>query len=227
MLFRWLKHISNPPVWVLDVPNLRLPLPVRMATGLGLENLYREAVKTRLEGRRPVADMGGVAKARQILTDGGADIALAVVYLQEVVGDVAPTEPAVDSLNELLVRAMESEDPTSDVDPRISGALQALKASAEAAEHVGELRMRLAACQLFTALLEAGFSPENNWDEAVDSDERSQDLAHIATNGQRDRLADMFRAFAELPEEVRMRRLAYLAEATAHIESMVTGTPAT
>jgi hypothetical protein len=80
--------------------------------------------------------------------------------------------------------------------------------------------MRLAACTLFTALLEAGFSPENNWEEAVDSTEASQDLAHVATNGNRELLADAFRTFAELPDEVRMRRLAYLAEATAHVESM-------
>lgn len=225
LLFRWLKHVSNPPVWVLDVPNLRLPMPVRMATGLGLENLYREAVKTRLEGRRPVADMGGVAKARQIVSEGSSDVALAVVYLKEVTGEATPTEPAVDSLNELLHRAMESEDPTSDIDPRITGALQVLKASADALDQLGELRMRLAACQLFSSLLEAGFTPENNWEEAVDSQEPAQDLAHVATNGQRDRLADMFRAFSELPEDVRMRRLAYLAEATAHVEAMATGTP--
>jgi hypothetical protein len=220
MLFRWLKHVSNPPVWVLDVPNLRLPLPVRMATGVGLENLYREAVKARLEGRRSVPDMNGVQKAKDLIANGGADVSLAVVYLREVAQDVVPSETSVDALNELLHRAMDSEDPTSDVDPRITGALLELKASAEALEVVGELRMRLAACQLFTSLIEAGFSPENNWEEAVDSTEASQDLAHVATNGQRDRLPDMFRAYAELPDDLRMRRLAYLAEATAHVESM-------
>jgi hypothetical protein len=168
--------------------------------------------------------MGGVAKAKQLVGDGGADVALAVVYLKEVTGEATPTERAVDSLNELLHRAMESEDPTSDVDPRITGALLALKASADALEVLGELRMRQAACQLFTALLEAGFTPENNWEEAVESQEASQDLAHVATNGQRERLPDMFRSFSELPEELRMRRLAHLAEAAAHVESMATGT---
>lgn len=225
MLFRWLKHVSNPPVWVLDVPNLRLPLPVRMATGVGLENLYREAVKARLEGRRPVPDMAGVQKARTLVANGGADVSLAVVYLREVAEEVTPSEPSVDSLNELLHRGMESEDPTADVDPRITNALLELKATAEALEVVGELRMRLAACQLFTALLEAGFTPENNWEEAVESAEASQDLAHVATNGQRERLGDMFRAYAELPDDVRMRRLAYLAEATAHVESMAAPAP--
>ncbi len=35
----------------------------------------------------------------------------------------------------------------------------------------------------------------------------------------------MFRAYAELPDDVRMRRLAYLAEATAHVESMAAPAP--
>jgi hypothetical protein len=223
MLFRWLKHISNPPVWVLDVPGLRLPPPVRMAAGPSLEHLYREAVKTSLEGRRPVMDMAGVAKARELVAGGGPDVAIAVMYLRSVGEAVVATEPAVDALSELLSRAVESEDPTADVDPRITGALFELKATAAGSEHVGELRMRLAAVQLFTALLEAGFNPENNWEEAVDSAEASQDLAHVATNGQRDQLPDMFRAFAELPDDVRMRRLAYLAEATSHGEAMATG----
>lgn len=223
LVFRWLKHVSNPPLWVLDVPGLRLPPPVRMATGASLEHLYREAVKTSLEGRRPVPDMQGVAKAKELVASGGADVAIAVVYLKAVGEDVIPSEPSVDALSELLARAVEAEDPTSDVDPRITGALLELKASAAAVEHVGELRMRLAACQLFSALLEAGFNPDNNWEEAVESTEASQDLAHVATNGQRDQLADMFRAYAELPDDLRMRRLAYLAEATGHVEAMATG----
>jgi hypothetical protein len=220
LLFRALKHVSNPPPWVLDVPGLRLPLPVRMPPGTSLEHLYREAVKTRLEGRRPVPDMQAVARAKQIVAEGGAEVALAVSYLHEVDETVTASEPAVVRLNEALREAIEVEDPTADVDPRITLALSELRASAEALEHLGELRMRLAACTLFTALLEAGFSPENNWEEAVDSTEASQDLAHVATNGNRELLADAFRTFAELPDEVRMRRLAYLAEATAHVESM-------
>jgi hypothetical protein len=83
--------------------------------------------------------------------------------------------------------------------------------------------VRLAAVQLFTSLLEAGFAPDNNWEEAVDSQEPSQDLAHIASNGNRAMLKEAFEAFAALPDEVRMRRLAYLAEATAHVEAMAGG----
>ncbi len=113
------------------------------------------------------------------------DVALAVSYLHEVDEAVTPSEAAIDLLNVALREAVEVEDPTADVDPRITLALSELRAGAEALEHVGELRMRLAGCALFTALLEAGFSPENNWEEAVDSQEASQDLAHVATNGNR------------------------------------------
>ncbi len=220
ILFRGLKHIPNPPPWVLDVPGLRPPLPVRMPGGLSLEHLYREAVKTRLEGRRPVPDMQAVAKARDVVAEGGGDAAVAVMYLREVGEEVVPSEAAVDGLNSDLREALESEDPTGDVDPRITGALLELKASAEALDLIGELRMKEASVRLFSALLEAGFAPDNNWEEAVDSQEASQDLAHIGSNGNRSVLQDAFKTFAELPDEVRLRRLAYLAEATAHVEAM-------
>ncbi len=225
MLFRGLKHIANPPPWVLDVPGLRPPLPVRMPPGASLEHQYREAVKTRLEGRRPVPDMQAVAKAKEVVASGGGDVAVAVMYLREVGEEVVPSEAAIDGLNADLREAVEIEDATSDVDPRITGALLELKASAEALDLVGELRMKLAAAQLFSSLLEAGFAPDNNWEEAVDSQEPSQDLAHIASNGNRSVLGDAFKNFAELPEEVRMRRLAYLAEATAHVEAMSGSAP--
>ena len=220
LLFRAMKHISNPPPWVLDVPGLRPPLPVRMMPGTSLENLYREAVKTRLEGRRPVPDNQAVARARDVVKSGTPETAIAVMYLHEVDEEVQPSEGAVEVLNTQLREAVEVDDATADVDPRITGALLELKATGEALDHVGELRMRLAACQLFMSLLEAGFTPENNWEEAVDSQETAQDLAHVATNGARELLADAFNAFASLPEEARVRRLAYLAEATAHVEAM-------
>jgi hypothetical protein len=127
-------------------------------------------------------------------------------------------------LNADLREAAEVEDPTADVDPRVTGALAELKATAEALDVLGELRMKLAAVQLFTALMEAGFMPDNNWEEAVDSQEASQDLAHIA-GGDREQLAEAFKAFAELPEDVRLRRLAYLAEAVAHVEAMAPANP--
>ena len=225
ILFRVLKHISNPPAWVLDVPGLRLPMPVRMAPGSSLESLYREAVKTRMEGRRPVPDNQAVTKAQQIVAAGAEETAIAAMYLHEVDVGVEHSDAAVARLAEELGRALEADDPTGDVDPRITGALLELKAAEEALEHVGELRVRLAAAQLFMALLEAGFTPENNWEEAVDSPD-AQDVAHVATGGNRELLREAFNAFCALPEEVRVRRLAYLAEATAHVEALAGAAPA-
>ncbi len=226
LLFRGLKHIANPPMWTLDVPNLRLPLPVRMPPGISLEHLYREAVKTRMEGRRPVPDMQAVAKAQGIVSQGGEETAVAIMYLREVGEAITPSEPAIDRLVDALGRAMEAEDATGDVDPRITGALFELKASQDSLEYLGELRMRLAACQLFTSLLEAGFAPDNNWEEAVDSQELAQNLAHVASSGDRALLTEAFKAYAELPDDIRLRRLAYLAEAASHIEGLAAPNPA-
>jgi hypothetical protein len=220
LLFRGLKHVANPPPWVLDVPGLRPPLPVRMAPGVSIEHLYREAVKTRMEGRRPVPDMQTIEKAKEAIAKGSAETAVAVMYLREVGVETTPSDAALATLANDLTAAMEVEDPTADVDPRITGAMLELRATAEGLEHLGELRVRMAAVQLFTSLLEAGFSPDNNWEEAVDSQEASQDLAHMASNGDRGMLKEAFESFAGLPDEVRMRRLAYLAEAAAHVEAM-------
>jgi hypothetical protein len=220
LLFRGLKHVANPPPWVLDVPGLRPPLPVRMAPGVSIEHLYREAVKTRLEGRRPVPDMQAIEKAKDAIAKGAPETAVAVMYLREVGTDPVPSDAAIAALANDLRAAVEIEDATADVDPRITGAMLELRATSDGLEHLGELRMKLAAVQLFTSLIEAGFTPENNWEEAVDSQEPSQDLAHIASNGNREILKESFSAFAALPDEARMRRLAYLAEATAHVEAM-------
>ena len=221
LLFRGLKHVGNPPVWVLDVPGLRPPLPGRLTPGTSLESLYREAVKTRLENRRPVADNQAVEKAKDVIANGTKDTAAAVMYLREVGVEPMPSEAAVNALNEALAAEIEVEDLTGQVDPRVTGALLELKSPTEALEHIGELRQRLAACQLFASLLEAGFLPENNWEEALESQESALDLAHQATQGNRDLLKEAFGAYASLPDEARLRRLAYLAEATAHVEAMV------
>lgn len=221
LLFRGLKNVGNPPMWVLDVPGLRPPLPGRFTPGTSFESLYREAVKTRLENRRPVADNQVVAKAQQVIAAGGQECAVAVMYLREVGIEPELSEGAVDSLEARLREEVEAEDLTGQIDPRLTGALLELRATKEALEHIGELRIRLAAAQLFTSLLEAGFSPDNNWEEAVDSQEAAQDLAQICSQGNRDLLKEAFSAFAGLPDEARLRRLAYLAEATAHVEAMI------
>jgi hypothetical protein len=221
LLFRGLKHFTNPPLWVLDVPGLRPPLPLRFVPGTSLESLYREAVKTRLENRRPVPDQQQVDKAQEMIDKGAQEVALAVMYLREVGTEIRPSEAAIETLGQQLGQELEVEDATGQVDPRITGALLELKAVNVAQEHIGELRVRLAACALFTSLLEAGFTPENNWEEALDSQEAALDLAHQATAGNREQLAEGFNAYAGLPDEVRLRRLAYLAEASAHLEALL------
>ena len=154
------------------------------------------------------------------------DTAAAVMYLREVGVEPTPSEAAVNALNVALSAEIEVEDLTGQVDPRVTGALLELKSPSEALEHIGELRQRLAACQLFASLLEAGFLPENNWEEALESQESALDLAHQATQGNRELLKEAFGAYASLPDEARLRRLAYLAEATAHVEAMVGGSTA-
>lgn len=221
LLFRGLKHFTNPPLWVLDVPGLRPPLPLRFVPGSSLESLYREAVKTRLENRRPVPDNQQVEKAQEMIEKGAQECALAVMYMREVGTEIRPSEAAIETLGQQLTQELEVEDATGQVDPRVTGALLELKAVTVAQEHIGELRVRLAACCLFQSLLEAGFLPENNWEEALDSQEAALDLAHQATGGNREQLAEGFNAYATLPDEARLRRLAYLAEASAHLEALL------
>jgi hypothetical protein len=71
---------------------------------------------------------------------------------------------------------------------------------------------------LYTALLEAGFTPENNWEEALESAEPAMELAQLATAEDRNALFEGFQVFAALPDEARLRRLAYLAESVSNLE---------
>lgn len=223
LLFRGLKNVGQPPVWVLDVPGLRPPLPGRLTIGTTLESLYREAVKTRLENRRPVPDSQAVDKARAAITAGSADSHFAAMYLHEVGEAPKATVEAVGAVAALMQTEMEAEDLTGALDPRVAGALWLFGAREEVNESIGELRMRAAAVQLFSALLEAGFYPDNNWEEALESQESAVELAQAATNGDRALLSSAFKAFAELPDEAKLRRLAYLAESATHLEALVRG----
>lgn len=220
LLFRGLKQLAQPPAWVLDAPGLRPPVPARLPPGTGLESLYREAVKARLENRPVVPDMGAVDRAQKALRLGSKEAAIAAMYLREVNQTPRFRFSAAKTLKDTLRQEVEVEDLTASIDPRTTGALFELRLPHEVVEHLGEARRRLAATQLFSALLEAGFAPDNNWDEAVDSTEVSQDLAHTATGGDRQALLEAFQAFVALPEEARLRRLAYLAESTAHLEAL-------
>jgi hypothetical protein len=206
------------PAWALDAPSLRPPLPPQVSGGAGLESLLREAVRARLEGRKPHADAEASRRAQQALRAGGRDAAFGALYLREV--GVTPEfrfAPA-QGLRQQLTAELEVDDATGQIDPRICGALLALRLPRNAAEAFGEARRRLAAAQLFTALLEAGFFPDNNWEEAVDSADAALELLERA--GGREVAGEAFRTFATLPEEARLRRLAYLAESAAHLEAL-------
>ncbi|ADO74335.1 pentapeptide repeat-containing protein [Stigmatella aurantiaca] len=218
LLFRALKRLPAPPPWVLDVPGLRPLLPQRLPPGSSLEAMYREAVKTRLENKKPGADPGAVERAQKALRLGGKDSAVAAMYLREV--GVLPLSrfSAAKVLKDALRAEVEVDDLTGSIDPRVAGALLELRLTHEVVEHLQEARRRLAATQLYTALLEAGFTPENNWDEALESAEAALELAHLATGEDRNALFEAFQVFAALPDEARLRRLAYLAESVANLE---------
>lgn len=220
LLFRALKKLGLPPPWVLDAPGLRPPVPAKLPPGTGLESHLREAVKARLEGSRPVADPEAVARAQKALRMGSRDAAFAAMYLREL-----GTEPdfrfsAAKALKALLREEVELDDLTASVDPRVAGALFELRLPNEVVEAAPQVRRRLAATQLFSALLEAGFTPENNWEEALEAAEPALELAQLATDGDRAALAEGFAAFSALPEEARLRRLAYLAETLTHLEGL-------
>lgn len=220
LLSRNLKRLGNPPPWVLDAPGLRPLLPGRLPPGQSLESLLREAVKARLENRKPVPDMGAVDRAQKALRLGTKESPYAALYLKETGIEPRFRFSAAKTLAGLLREELEIDDLTSSIDPRVTGALFELKLPQEGSEQVGELRRRLAATQLFTALLEAGFTPENNWEEALEASDAALDLASIATGNDREALAQAFVTFTALPEEARLRRLCYLAEATAHLEAL-------
>jgi len=218
LLYRGLKRLPQPPAWVLDVPGLRPQTPQRLAAGTSLESMFRDAVKTRLEGRPLIADQEAVARAQQSVRMGAPDAAVAVSYLREVNVQPQWRFSAARVLKNQLRAELDVDDLTGPIDPRVTGALLELQLTVDVVDHLGEVRRRLAATQLFSALLEAGFAPDNNWEEAVDSIDVSQELAYVAGNGDRQVLQDAFLTYIAMPDEVRLRRLAYLAEAAAHLE---------
>jgi len=87
---------------VLDVPGLRPPLPTRLMPGTSFESLYREAVKTRMENRRPVGENQAIDKAKLVVKEGGNDVAVAVMYLREVGVEPGTSEAAVEALTAAL-----------------------------------------------------------------------------------------------------------------------------
>lgn len=221
LLSRGLRSLGAAPIWVLDVPGLHPVPPGRLTPGASLESLLREAVKLRLEGRRMAAEPAVVEKAQKALRLGTKEAAFAALYLTEIGEAPKFRFSASNVLKQLLKEELEVNDLTASVDPRVTGALLELKLPHEVVDQVGEVRRRLAACQLFSSLLEAGFHPDNNWEEALEAAEPALDLASVATSGDREQLTEAFSAFAALPEEARLRRLAYNAEALAHLEALM------
>lgn len=220
IFFRGVKALGQVPAWVLDVPGLRPPLPGRLSLGVSLESQLREAVLQRLEGHKPGSDPDAVAKAQQALRLGSKEAAFAAMYLREVSAEPLFRFSAAKALREAIRAELDVDDLTSPVDPRITGALLELQLTVDVGEFLSEVRRRLAATQLFAALLEAGFMPENNWEEALESQDRALELGQLATGDSREDLAEAFRTYAALPEEARMRRLGYLAEAASHLEAL-------
>lgn len=219
LFFRGLKRLGTPPLWVLDVPGLRPLLPQRLPPGSGLETLYREAVKSRLENKKPSADPGAVERAQKSLRLGGKDANVAALYLREVgVEPLFRFSSAKELKSALRAEVDVADDITASIDPRTAGALLELRLPHEVVEHLGEGRRRLAATQLYTSLLEAGFNPENNWEEALESADAAMELAQLATGEDRQALLEGFQVFSALPEEARLRRLAYLAESVTNLE---------
>jgi hypothetical protein len=159
-----------------------------------------------------------VERAQRALRLGAKDANLAAMYLREVGVLPAFRFSAAQVLKGLLREELEVDDVTGSVDPRTTGALLELRLPHDVVEHAHEVRRRLSATQLYTALLEAGFNPDNNWDEALESSEAAMELAQLATGDNREALLEGFQVFAALPEEARLRRLAYLAEALSHLE---------
>lgn len=220
LLFRGLQKLGPPPVWVLDVPGQRPPLPARVAPGTSLESLVREAVKTRLEGARPVTDPEAVRRAQTALRMGNKEAPYGAMYLREVGTEPEFRFSSEKSLKDALRVELDIDDLTSSVDPRVTGALLELRLPNDVSEALVEVRRRLAAARLFSAFIEAGFVPENNWEEALDASDGALELASLATGADRAPLGEAFRTFAGLPEEARLRRLAYLAEAAGHLEEL-------
>ncbi|MGA9526277.1 MAG: pentapeptide repeat-containing protein, partial [Myxococcaceae bacterium] len=217
---RGLTALGASPAWTLDVPGLRPPLGAQVSVGTSMESVYREAVRARLEGRVPVSDPEAVKRAQRALQLGSKEAAHAAMYLRELNVESEFRFSAAKALKSMLREEIEVDDLTGAVDPRVTGALASLRLPFETVDHLAEVRRRLNAAVLFTALLEAGFTPEHNWEEALESQETALELASNATSGNRPALTEGFAAFYGLPEEARLRRLAYLAESAWHLEQL-------
>ena len=221
-----LRHLGNIPLWVLDVHELSPPLPSQNPVSLSTEGLLRDFAKAKLTHQKPVVTEAGLQRARTSLAQNGADVACALVYLHLAGAPFSCSEAVVDALQEAFQETIELDDLTGAVDPRLVHALKLAGATHTLLGSLDELRVRLSAAQLFTALLQAGLSPDNPlWKEALQKDETATSLFEMASGGDFRFLQEAFYVFAGLPEEIQLQRLAYLSVSNQTVEDLLNKRP--
>ena len=221
-----LRRLENIPLWVLDVYELSPPLPSQNPTPLSPEGLLRDLAKAKLTHQKPAVTEAGLQRANAALAQNSADVACAIVYLHHVGAAFSCSETVLRSLQNAFEETIELDDLTGAVDPRLVHALKLAKAETALLNSLDELRVRLSAAQLFTALLQAGLSPEGPlWKEAVAKDETAASLGEMASGGDMDFLEEAFHIFAGLPEEIQLQRLAYLAASNQRVEGLLNKRP--
>ena len=212
--------MGGPPPWVLDVPGLRPPVPARLPPGSSLESLYREAVKQRLETQDAGGGPGGGQARAEGAAHGRQGRAFAAMYLREV--GVAP-EFRFSRREGAQGRAARRGG--GGRPHRLGGSAHHRRAAGAAScprtrrRRSSEARRRLAATQLFTVADGGGLQPGQQLGGGAGVERRRRwSWRSWPPASDREALGEGFRAFAALPEEARLRRLAYLAEAISNLE---------
>jgi hypothetical protein len=217
-----LCRLEQIPLWVLDVHELNPPLPAQNPMTLGPEGLLRDWAKTRLGHQKPAVTETGLQRAQAAVAQNSADVACAIVYLHHQGVAFSLSETVLRSLQNTFQETIELDDLTGAVDPRLVHALKLSKAEQALFNSLDELRIRLSAAQLFTALLQAELSPDNAlWKEAVEKDETATSLSQMASGGDMGFLEEAFHVFAGLPEEIQLQRLACLSVSNQMVEDLL------
>jgi uncharacterized protein YjbI with pentapeptide repeats len=217
-----LRRLEHIPLWVLDVHELSPPLPSQSPLALGPEGLLRDLAKAQLTKQKPAVTEACLQRAKAALTQNSADVACAMVCLHHVGAAFSCSDVVLRSLQDAFYETIDLDDLTGAVDPRLVQALKLSGAEGMLLGSLDELRIRLSAAQLFTALLQAGLSPDNPlWKEAVKSDETAASLCEMASGGDFPFLEEAFHIFAALPEEIQLQRLAYLTVSNQKVEALL------
>jgi hypothetical protein len=182
----------------------------------------RDFARAKLTHQKPVVTEMGLHRAQTALLQNSADVACAIVYLHHLSVAFSCSETVLRSLQDSFQETIELDDLTGAVDPRLVHALKLSKAEQTLLNSLDELRIRLSAAQLFTALLQAKLTPDNAlWKEAVEKDDTAASLARMASGGDFDFLEEAFQIFAGLPEEIQLQRLAYLSVSNQMVEDLL------